>query len=47
MVVPIDKLSILVTVFFSRVFLQEKLTPKVGVGLACMCIGTLIMAIWT
>ena len=46
-VVPIDKLSILVTVFFSRVFLQEKLTPKVGVGLACMCIGTLIMAIWT
>ena len=46
-VVPIDKLSILVTVLFSRVFLQEKLTPKAGVGLACMCIGTLIMAIWT
>lgn len=46
-VVPIDKLSILVTVLFSRVFLQEKLTPKAGFGLACMCIGTLIMAIWT
>lgn len=46
-VVPIDKLSILVTVLFSRVFLREKLTPKAGVGLACMCMGTLIMAIWT
>ena len=46
-VVPIDKLSILVTVAFSRVFLKERLTGKAGFGLACMCIGTLIMAIWT
>ena len=46
-VVPIDKLSILVTVVFSRIFLKEKLTSKAGFGLACMCIGTLIMAVWT
>lgn len=45
-VIPIDKMSTLVTVVFSRVFLKEKLTSKAGFGLACMCIGTLIMAIW-
>lgn len=46
-VVPIDKLSILLTVLFSRVFLKEKLTRKAALGLSMMCIGTLIMALWT
>ena len=46
-VVPIDKMSILLTVLFSRIFLKEKLTRKAALGLAMMCIGTLFMALWT
>ena len=46
-VVPIDKMSILLTVLFSRIFLKERLTGKAALGLAMMCIGTLIMALWT
>lgn len=46
-VVPIDKLSILLTVLFSRVFLKERLTRKAALGLSMMCIGTLMMALWT
>ena len=46
-VVPIDKMSILPTVLFSRIFLKERLTRKAALGLAMMCIGTLIMALWT
>ena len=46
-VVPIDKMSILLTVLFSRIFLKEKLTRKAALGLAMMCIGTLMMALWT
>ena len=45
-VVPIDKMSILLTVLFSRIFLKERLTRKAALGLAMMCIGTLIMALW-
>lgn len=45
-VVPVDKLSILVTVVFSHVVFKEKLTPKASLGLALMVTGTLIMAIW-
>lgn len=45
-VVPIDKMSILLTVLFSRVFLKEKLSFKSGIGLVLMCTGTLAMAIW-
>lgn len=44
-VVPIDKMSILLTVIFSRVFLKEKLPKKSVVGLCLMCGGTLMMAI--
>lgn len=44
-VVPIDKMSILLTVIFSRVFLKEKLPKKSVVGLCLMCAGTLMMAI--
>ena len=45
-VVPIDKLSILVTVAFSYAVFREKLTRKAAVGLALMVLGTLAMAIW-
>ena len=46
-VVPIDKLSILVTVIFSYFVFKEKLSKKAFFGLALMVIGTLIMAIFT
>lgn len=42
-VVPIDKLSILVTVAFSYVVFKEKLSKKAGVGLTGIVIGTLLM----
>ena len=45
-VVPIDKMSILITVIFSVVFLKEKLKKKALVGLCLMCIGTVAMAVW-
>lgn len=45
-VVPIDKMSILVTVIFSYLFLKEKISKKAGIGLALMLVGTLMMAIW-
>lgn len=43
-VVPIDKMSILVTVLFSYVVLKEKLSKKSFAGLCLMAIGTLVMA---
>jgi len=42
-VVPIDKLSILVTVAFSYVVFHEKLSKKSAVGLAGITAGTLVM----
>ncbi len=39
-VVPIDKLSILVTILFSGLVLKEKLTPKAAVGLVLILAGT-------
>ena len=45
-VVPIDKLSILVAIAFSWIVFKEKLTRKAGIGLALMVIGTLAMAIF-
>lgn len=45
-VVPIDKLSILVTIAFSYVAFKEKLKKKSAIGLALMVLGTLVMAIW-
>lgn len=42
-VVPIDKLSILVTIAFSRVVFGERLTRKAAVGLALITAGTLLM----
>ncbi|WP_117205450.1 EamA family transporter [Paratractidigestivibacter faecalis] len=42
-VVPIDKLSILVTIGFSRLVFGEKLTACSGAGLALIVAGTLLM----
>lgn len=42
-VVPIDKLSILVTVLFSYLVFHEKLTKKSALGLAGIVAGTLLM----
>ena len=39
-VVPIDKLSILAVVLFSRVFLKEKLTAMPSAGLVLIVAGT-------
>ena len=42
-VVPVDKLSILVTVAFSRLVFHERLTARSGWGLALITAGTLVM----
>ena len=42
-VVPIDKMSILVTVVFSYLFLKEKICKKAAAGLVLMLAGTLLM----
>lgn len=39
-VVPIDKLSILVTILFSRVVLGERLSRRAAIGLALIVLGT-------
>ena len=44
-VVPIDKLSILVTVGFSYLVLHEKLTKKSAIGLVLIVAGTLLMLV--
>lgn len=44
-VVPIDKLSILVTVAFSYIVLKEKLTKKSALGLVLITAGTLLLVI--
>lgn len=44
-VVPIDKLSILITIAFSWWVFKEKLTRKAAVGLVLIVAGTLVMAI--
>lgn len=44
-VVPIDKLSIVVTVLFSRIVFKEKLSKKAFCGLILMIAGTLAMAV--
>lgn len=44
-VVPIDKLSILVTIVFSRLVFSETLSRKALLGLILMVLGTLIIAL--
>ena len=46
-VVPIDKLSILVSIAFSRIVFGERLTTKSAWGLVLIVIGTLLMALPT
>lgn len=44
-VVPIDKLSILVTVLFSYFIFKEKLSRRSAVGLVLITLGTLVMTL--
>lgn len=44
-VVPIDKLSILVTIAFSWIVFHEKLTKKSALGVACITFGTVLLAV--
>ncbi len=44
-VVPIDKLSILAVVLFSRIFLKERLTAMSAAGLVLLTAGTVLTAI--
>lgn len=43
LVVPIDKLSIVVTIAFSYLFLKEKLSRKAFIGLLLVISGTMLM----
>ena len=45
-VVPIDKMSVVITVVFSYFVFKEKLSRKAVIGLILMVLGTLAMAIW-
>ena len=44
-VVPIDKLSILVTIAFSWIVFHEKLTKKAALGVVCITVGTVLLAV--
>lgn len=44
-VVPIDKLSILVTIVFSRMVFHERLTKKAAFGVVLITLGTLLLAL--
>lgn len=43
-VVPIDKLSMLVTIAFSWIVFHERLTRKAAVGVICITVGTILLA---
>ena len=44
-VVPIDKLSVLVTITFSWIVFHERLTKKAAAGMVCITFGTILLAI--
>lgn len=44
-VVPIDKMSVVITLILAFVFLHEEFTPKSLVGCVLITIGTLIMVL--
>lgn len=44
-VVPIDKLSMLVTIVFSWIVFHEKLTKKAAIGVLLITAGTVLLAI--
>ena len=46
-VVPIDKLSIIVSIAFSYIVFKEKLTKKSFAGLCLMVIGTVVMTVFS
>ena len=43
LVAPVDKLSILVTVVFSRIVFHERLTRRTALGLGLITAGTLLL----
>ena len=43
LVAPVDKLSILVTILFSRIVLHERLTRRAFLGLVLLTVGTLLL----
>ena len=45
MVVPIDKLSMLVTIAFSWIVFHERLTKEAAVGVLLITAGTVLLAI--
>ena len=45
LVVPIDKLSILVSIAFSAIVFKERLSKKAAAGLVLIVAGTLMMLI--
>ena len=44
-VVPVDKLSVVITLVLAFVFLHEKFTPKSLVGCVLIGVGTLVMVL--
>ena len=42
-VVPVDKLSVVITLILASIFLNEKITVKSGIGCALIGAGTLLM----
>ena len=44
-VVPIDKLSVVITIILAAVFLHEGITIKSGIGCTLICAGTLLMVL--
>lgn len=44
-VVPIDKMSVVITLFLAAIFLHESFTLKSTIGALCITIGTLIMVL--
>lgn len=43
-VVPIDKLSTVITIIFAALILREKITFPIGIGIILMTVGTIIVA---
>lgn len=44
-VVPIDKLSVVITLILAFIFLHEQITLKAGIGIALITAGTLLMVL--
>ena len=44
-VVPVDKISVVITLILAFVFLNEKITVKSGIGCALIGAGTLLMVL--